>query len=272
MPRTEFETVPDELLELAELTVKHFRAAGYQVTIERSDLGYPYTPTLICKRATTTTIVEVDSRLRYKRVAEWLAYGHSCTRDTRFALVLPTLGEEANRHVAELAEKGVGLYNVIDDRLIEVMAPRDLGVNIELPPLPSRLRPVLASAYEHFRHARWREGFSDACQALEDESRTYLKKHSRTGRIQIMRASGAATLSSAKINRMTLGQLALTFSEIQVQNRTDAIIARSLASINRDRVGVTHFRGKRNVVERLRRNVGQHLWTIVAALRAIREC
>jgi hypothetical protein len=268
--RREYQTVPDELLDVADAAASYFENAGHRVTAERSELGYPYTPTLVCKRASMTTIVEVDNKVRPGRVDDWLSYGRSCTKDTRVALCLPSSTIVTAPQHAELQSKGAGLYTVLPAGVIESIPPQDLGINLQLPRLSGTLRGLLGSAYDQFKRSQWREGFADACQVLEVESRAYLKRGSKQGRIQVIRKAGAVVLTSKVIDKMTLGGLATAFASIQTQNHADAIIGRSLAAINRDRVGVSHFKGKANVEQRLRRNVGQHMWTIVGALKVLR--
>jgi len=68
---------------------------------------------------------------------------------------------------------------------------------------------------------------------------------------------------------MTMGQLAETFRNIQAQNHADNVIGRALATINRDRVGVAHHKRRKTTERRLRTNVGQHMWTIVAAMKEL---
>ena len=109
----------------------------------------------------------------------------------------------------------------------------------------------------------------DACQGLETEARRYLKKWTRTGRIKILRKKGPVTLTNAQIDRMTMGQLAEAFRDIQAQNQADNVIGRALATINRDRVGVVHHKRKKVTERRLRANVGQHMWTIIAAMKEL---
>ena len=66
---------------------------------------------------------------------------------------------------------------------------------------------------------------------------------------------------------MTMGELARTFANIQNQNQTDSLIGKTLQRVNTDRVGVVHHKSKARTEKRLRTNVGQHMWAIVAAMR-----
>jgi hypothetical protein len=237
---------------------------------ETVELGFPYTPTLLCKRQRTTIIVDVVTAVSTSRLVPWVAYAKSSGKDTRIALCLPERSERDTAAEAWLRQQGVGLYLVGPAGLVEIIAPADLGLAIQLPSLdslPRKLQKALGSAYDQFQRSHWREGFEDACQVLETEARRYLKTGCRSGRIIILSKKGPMVLSSSKIEKLTLGQLAGTYSNIQNQNYADSIIGQTLDKVNDDRVGVVHHKAKVRTETRLRRNVGQHMWAIVSALR-----
>ena len=106
----DFLTVPDELLVSAEKAADHFEGFGYQVTIEKQSLEYPYTPTLVCKRQSMTMLVEVASSVPKDRIVAWAAYGRSCASDTRVVLCIPVGSSLSVGDHAELRQLGVGLY------------------------------------------------------------------------------------------------------------------------------------------------------------------
>jgi hypothetical protein len=270
MPGRAYQTVPEELLPHADVAVNDFQNRGFRVHVERDELGFPYTPTFLCKRGNTTIIVEVDSKIRIDRLEAWVRYGSSCSKDTRVALCLPHALNVSTQQVTTLRQRRIGLYHAFPDRLEEHMPPADLAFNVQLPEpnsIPKPLRKILGSAYEQFARTQWREGFEEACQALESEARRYLNKWSKTGRIKVLRKGVPITLATNKINSMTMGQLANAFRDIQAQNHADTIIGKALTKINRDRVGVAHHKARPATERRLRTNVGQHIWTIVAALK-----
>jgi hypothetical protein len=274
MPRRTFKNVSVELLEYAECAAIDFKNRGYHVSIERDDLGFPYTPTLLCKRQSTTIIVEFYSHILMDRVDDWVAFARSSGRDTRVAVCLPPKAKVAPKHEQELRSKGVGLYVATGSELIEKILPNDLALNIKLPALaslPAKVRQMLGPAYEQFNRSQWREGFEDACQAFENAARRYFKAGCAPsrGRIVLIRRSGPYIPTSQQINRMTLGQLALAFSQIQSQTHADQVIGQALSRINRDRVGVVHHKSKVTTENRLRTNVGRHMWTIVAAMKEL---
>jgi len=143
--------------------------------------------------------------------------------------------------IATLQQKGIGLYAVFEDRAVEQVVPVDLALNVQLPELnslPRQVRELLGPVYEQFARSHWREGFEDACQVLETEARRYLHRWSRTGRIQVLRKHGPVALTAKEVNKMTMGQLAINFANIQAQNHADNVIGKALATVNRDRVAV----------------------------------
>jgi hypothetical protein len=205
-----------------------------------------------------------------KKLDEWIRYARSTSRDTRIAVCLPHTAKLTVQQMAKLQDKGLGLYVAAPQRVVERIVPADLALNVALPQLHSLqpgVRELLGSAYEQFSHTHWREGFEEACQALEAQARRYLNRWSRTGRIMVSRKKGPVLLTAKQINRMTMGDLASDFAKIQNQNHADSMIGQALARINKDRVNVVHRKKKYTTEKRLRSNVGQHMWTIVAALR-----
>jgi hypothetical protein len=265
-----FKTVADELLAHADIIADDFERRGFKVRVEHTDLGFSYTPTLHCRRGATTVIVELDGQIRIDRLEYWIRYAHSCGKDTRVALCLPSSVTVTAERIATLQQKGIGLYAAFPDRAVEQVAPADLALNVQLPELnslPRQIRELLGPIYEQFNRSHWREGFEDACQVLETEARRYLNRWSRTGRVQILRKTGPVALTAREVNRMTMGQLAANFADIQAQTHADNVIGQALATINRDRVGVAHYKRRATTERRLRTNVGQHMWTILAALK-----
>lgn len=131
----EFLTVPEELLKIASVVLEYFREYGYSVTIEKQSIDYPYTPTLVCKRGSTTLIVEVVDSIYTDRIGDWVSYGKSCWGDTRLALFLPSTVSVSAGELRKLHEDRVGLYLASSERVIESFAPADLAVNIDPPRL-----------------------------------------------------------------------------------------------------------------------------------------
>ena len=66
-----------------------------------------------------------------------------------------------------------------------------------------------------------------------------------------------------------MGELAATFGNIIIQNYSDRVIAEALATLNKDRTNVAHRKVKAATEVRLRKNVGQHMWVVVTALKEL---
>ena len=268
-----FKTVSIDLVEYAEQVADHFAARGYTVKVELSDPSFPFSPTLVCRRQRTSIIIEVFEQISFDRMLAWISYAKRVQRDTRVAVCVSEKVSISTDHERILKDQGIGLYIATENGVLERIAPGDLALGISLPALnslPRKLRPLLGPAYDQFERTQWREGFSDACQVLEDEARRYMKEGIRNGRITLIANNGRPRiLTSAAIDRLTLGQLAQAFSQIRNQNQADAIIGHALSSINPERVGVVHHKSRASTERRLRQNVQQHMWTIVGALKAL---
>jgi len=275
MARRSFLTVPDELIDCADRISDHFETHGFKLEVEESQLEYPYTPTVSCRREHTTLFVEVDNSANLARLEQWSRYARSCPNDTRIALALPGSQSLTARSERKLNELGIGVYAVFSDRVIERMTPRDQALNAQLPPIKSLgpvLREKLGHVYEQFVKSEWREGFEAACQVLEVEARRHLVSGCNTGRIVLLRPNGKPRqISEADIEAMTMGALAKAFAEIQTKNQADSQIASVLAAINKDRVRVVHHKGKPDTEASLRKNVGQHMWKIISGLKLLLE-
>ena len=268
MPKRVFQTIPDELLEVAEGAADYFDKMGYTVRVEKTELGFPSTPALLCSRLRTKVIVEVDAIVRIERLEQWAAYGRSAGDDLRVVLWLPR--EECLESGGEIRmrELGIGCTVFSAKSPIEKISGRDLALNVTLPPietLPKPARQVLGPAYEQFGAALWREGFETACQAFEAEARRYLKRH--RARIQLAGKKGPEQIMPAAVDKMTMGQLAGTYMRILNQNTNDSTIGKTLASVNKDRIAVAHHKGKKVTERRLRTNVGRHMWSLVNGLK-----
>ena len=264
--------MPDELVGHADAIAAWFEARGYRVRVEHKEVAYPYTPTLFCKRQSTTVLVEVDRKPPLERMLEWTRYCRSCNRDTRIALGMPDDVQRSPREDAVLRENGAGLY-LVGDAVVEAITPRDLALSMELPKLdamPKKLQRALGAVYEHFERSHWREGFEEACIVLETHARKYLAKGMRSGRIVLVNKNDSLSKTqAADVARMTLGQLAAAYAKIQIPSHADGTIAQVLARINADRIAVAHYKRTAAAEKRLRLNVGQHMWSVVSALREL---
>lgn len=273
MAKPDFLTLADELIAIAELAENYFETVGYTVTREPDVLDYPYTPTLRCKRHSTTIVVEVVDVIRAERIQEWTRYGRSSNKDFRVAIAT----DAAKGRQVDVEERirtlGAGIYLVGSSNTVEIHMPHDLSVNVELPELanmPLRIRKALGPMYEQFGRSQWREGFETGCQAFEDECRSYLKKGVSGGRIVVLDKLGRRrNLSEAAIDRLTMGQLGVAFANIQTPNHADTALAKVLAKITPRRNAVVHKKITPATEARLRRNVGKDVWLLFAGIKAV---
>lgn len=270
-----FLTVPIDLVEYAEAAITFFRDRGFKVKPEHFEVGFPDRPTIVCTRQGTKLIVEVTNKISRRSLEEWNRFGSSCSADTQFALCVPHTRSVSGPEITLLQKFKAGLYVATATDLEERIAPVDLALRMFLPEmrtLPRRVGRLVGPVYEQVNRGQWREAFKKASQVLEEQCRRYLKAGivGPTPRIVVLSKAGQPrVLNAKKINKLSLGQLAEVFGQIQKPNQSDALIGQVLASINPDRVNTTHFEGAKKTEKRLRGNVGQHMWRILAALKAV---
>lgn len=273
MPQWDFLTVADELLVPAIATADYYDGLGYAVATEPRELGYPFTPTLRCKRHSTTCFIEISEAVPLDRLREWVAFGRSARADTRVLLAVHERVSLSAKNGVALKNLGVGLVIVSSRGVTEAMPAQDLAVNVELPDTSGdskRLRTVLGPVYEHFDRNQWREGFEEACVALETAARAYLWKTLDSGRTVVLTDKGNPKgLTKAKVYRMTMGALARDFRNLSQQNHSDSVIGDTLTLVNDDRIRVAHKKRTAAAERALRANVGAQMWRIVGALREI---
>lgn len=273
MAKWEFLTVVDDLLVPAVAIADHFDGLGYAVVPEPREVGYPFSPTVRCKRQSTTCFIEVDEMVPLERLTEWTAFGRSAKGDTRVILAVPERVNISAKNGVALKKLGVGLLIVSIQGVTEAVPAQDLAVNVQLPDTskdPKRLRTVLGPVYEHFGRNQWREGFEEACVALETAAKAHLWKAIDSGRTVVLTDAGnVKQLTRAKVDQMTMGALAKDFGKMQQQAHGDSVIAGALTLVNKDRIRVAHKKRRPAAEKALRNNVGGQMWRIVAALREI---
>jgi len=269
-----FQTVADELIVVASVVFRHLRNHGYAVRAEVTDFAAPFTPTMSATRGATTLHIEVCGGIDIDRLSEWVDFGRSGIGDTRLTASLPSSVQIAASTVASLRKLGIGLFLIDGENVVEHLQAVDLAMKVELPRLakqPARVRQLLGHSYEQFDRGEWREGFEDACNALEEEARAYFARWSKTGRILVGSADGPRQMTAHEIRRLTAGQLAVQFRKIQSPTSLDIAAEQALSKINPDRVERVHRRRHKRTEARLRRNVGRHMWLIVNILRQLVE-
>lgn len=270
MPNPGFATVADDLAVCATSVVAHLRQHGYTVKIEPQQLGYPSVPTFSAKRAQTTMFVQVGRNPRSSILVAWTKYGKSCIKDTR--IVFATDKQPTHSAIQFLQDNRVGLCLYSAGRVVELLPPHDLAINIGLPNLEDfqgKVRRWLAPTYEEFENGNWFKGFEEACKLFEEKARLYFRVFSQSGRIKIITKSGPTTMSRQAIEKLSMGQLKDKFEKIVSPTRDDQQTGDALARINADRIGVTHKKNRAATERRLRKNVGQHMWVIISALQIV---
>jgi hypothetical protein len=272
MSRRKYETLAPEMEEYADRVADDFENHGYSVRVEKRELGFPYTPTLLAKREHTTIVIDVCSSISLSRLDNWVSFGRSCGHDLQVVVCVSDSVSLSTKDHDNIRSRNCGLVTVGNTDVIHLITSRDLGLNIPLPnrsSLSPRLRALLGTAYDRFDNGLWREGFDEACRVFEVAARQHLKRWIKTGRIQLVTKKGPKKITGAKVEKLTIGQLAETFGQIQAKTRTDSQVEQTLAAINKDRVSLVHHKHKKWTENRLRKNVGRHMWAIVDALRLL---
>jgi hypothetical protein len=274
VPAGDFKTIPDELLHVAADAESHFENEGYAVDLEKREIGFPFTPAIVCRRGHETVIVEVYSSLDRQHADRWIRYCKSQTVDTRFCAFVRSTAPLDQSDIAYAHEMRMGLRVHNDTSHIEVRPPLDLGVHVALPnlrDLPTRLRPLLGGAFKKINENDWRDGLNEAYAEVEQHARDYLKAGIASGRIIIARTRnrvvGVVTVEDAE--KMTLGEMKNAFGNIQNQNHKDSVIGGTLAMINQTRVGLAHKRRAAAVEAALRLQVGQHMYAVITCLEEL---
>lgn len=267
-----FRTVSDELIECATAVVQDFRQRGFTVSIEKHEIGFPYTPTLYCRRKQTRIIIEVMDKISATRMHEWVAYGHSAGQDFQVAICLPQNTKILDGDLTMMRNQQIGVYLADATIVREQVAPVDLGINVTLPEIKKenmKVRRLLGRAYDHFNNGHWREGFEAACQGFEDEARRYMKRHIKSGRIRCLSRGRPNSPTDKHVNRLSMGQLGELFAMIISPNHADSLIGETLKTVNKDRINVVHRTEHLRTEKRLRQNVGRHMWSLMNAVKEV---
>lgn len=269
MAASPYKTLSESSLSAAEDAETYFGNLGYAIKRESSEMGFPFTPAFVATRQPTKVVVEVLSEVDADRIDEWKCYCNACQTDTRmmFIATKPVTADV----MALLAKHKMGLIHFSNGVRTHVLESMDIAFQILLPDLsglPRSLRAVLGPAYEHFERKNWREGFEDACIALETQVRPYLWNAIDTGRLTIYSKNGSVkNMTKAQVFRMTLGQLGAAFRSSAPVNHLDSTLGDLILNINSERIKVAH---KKYKAERtLRQKVPLHTLSIINAMKKI---
>ena len=271
--KVHFSTVPDELLHIAIGAHAHFSMLGFRLIPEQSEIEYPRTPTLVGRRRHSTYL------LRWRKIGRenacaWARYGRSCDSDVQVAFAIPN-NPGAKQADMELCRKErIGIYTFdVAGEATEIVAPVDLALHVELPELrtfPPKVRAIVAPFYEKFERGDWRDGFADACLAIEDECRKNLRSRIGKPGVRILDKSGRPiNLTIKQINRSTLGKLAGYYLAISTPNTLDSLLAKTLPTINPERIAAVHNRRLPATEKKLRKLAGRRMHSILNCLREL---
>lgn len=268
-----FRTVGTELEDAANAAVRYFREKGYSAVVEPSEFEYPSTPTMRCKRGSSTVLIEAAIAIRLDVVEAWAAYAKSRSESTSIGFLVAEPPGVTSEVLLALKQRNVGLFSFGAGEIVELLPAQDLTVAVQLPPLAS-LKPAAARlirpCFEKIERGEWLDGFRDSCQVLELLAVKHLKDGVQRGRLTFRNKNGAAiTYSLKRIGKLPQGALAQAFAEIVTPIQTDVIYQKALASTNPDRVMAVHKTARARNSSRFRATVGKHLWTIVSALRQV---
>ncbi|MBX3104002.1 MAG: hypothetical protein KF867_03410 [Cryobacterium sp.] len=268
---TDFVLVPVDLLDAVVTYGNWLEANGFRLEAEPYDLEYPNSPVLKGVRAQQSHFYEVASSVNVLRAEEWVKYGRASTQDTRYVVAIANGNSVSPSELSRLRELGVGV-DIIENSSVNHLCPaHDLSLNVEFPTLSKKLHRSLGNARDLFSQGNWKESFEDACQALETEARDYLRKAVRGGRVSFVNDRGKTVVyTEAQVSGMTLGGLAIAFTNLVGPTQTESRVAQALTRINPRRVTVAHFKYKSGKRARdLRTQVGKDLIVIVNSMKML---
>lgn len=269
-----FLTVPTELQPVAHACFGYVTSQGHSIKIEYANHDVPEAATLYTVDGKDEHYFLVDSKYKAARVALWTAFGRSCGEPTFVSICLPNNANLKTVALAALREFGVGLYTLNEnDELQKIIEPKDLTLNIALPPLNqlgAAKRRKLIPVYELFKDGDWKRGFEEACKVIEASARRQLVSQAKLGMVRVIGKKGAAkAVKDSEVKKMPLGALADVFCKKIGATHIDSLLCGGLKRINPDRVNVAHGKLKGATAARLRKNVGRHMWTIHNLLRSL---
>lgn len=270
----EFNTIPEELLHVAVDSAVFFEEQGYTVHIERRDIGFPFVPAFVAEMEHETHVVEVTSNPDSDRCERWVRYAQSQASDTRFHIAVRGVPDLDPKVLALAISKRIGLLHHNDENIQTIREAADLAVHVALPEireLRPKLRPLLSRPFRKIRDGDWRDGLEGAYHEVEQLARDYLKDGVEKSTIKVVISNKKTTrvVSPEEIDRMTLGQLGVAFSNIEKKNQKDSLIGATIAMINQSRIDLAHKRKNPRAEENLRRSIGQNMYAVMNCLEEI---
>ena len=267
-----YSTLAPDIVEHADLFHAYLKSHGFKVEIEPGDPSFPFPPTLLGKMAGGHWYVEVSNVCNLARLRTWIAYSKTRQKETKVCLLLPQQSTLSGDIMRTLRELGIGLFISDGTKIDELLRPKDISLPSSLPDIAlekAKLRIMLTPIYRKFDAGDPIDGFKDACQLLEDLARSRFVADFTSQRIKMDPNGTNAKLKVERVKKMTLGQLAIAYSEIVAPNLLDSNLAKALAAINGDRVDAVHHTNNVKLINKVKKNCSKHMWTIVNALRQL---
>lgn len=273
MTSPSFLTISDDLIHVANDAFAHFTDSGFNLEIEPTDLGFPTTPALVCRRGHERVVVEIISGFDKTRLKRWVDYCKSQTEDSRFCVIAFRPSDVENKLIEFCSTHSVGLIVHDNEKLMPMRAPVDLAVHAALPELSdlkASVRPILAPAYQKFADGDWRDGLYAAYSEVEEMARENLIAEIDSGKSIYRTYRGKQVeVTSKEAGKMTLGQLAIAYGNISKPTHKDARIHQTLSLINETRVGLAHKRKKAEVEKKVRTEAGMHIHAVTNCLEEL---
>jgi len=264
--KVQFLTVPSELQPIVHACMAALRGRGFALKPEHAENDYPESATILARQSGEQHFYIFDAVVKPKRAELWAGYGRSCSKPTFVVHCIPQGSTISGNTVARLRTLGVGLTMVDNTgKLTPLTAPVDLTLNLQLPPHDRHRAPIkraLQQIHPIFEAGDWKRGFEESCKLIEKTARAYLLREVRASMVQIPGAKGPKTLTETQVNKLTLGQLADVFCNKLAPKQIDSLLCNGLKRINPDRINIAHGKMTTRKQNRLRGNVGRHMWAI----------
>lgn len=272
MPRS-YVTLSPDLVEYADAAADYLKGAGLRVAVEPPSLHFPNTPTMTGTRHSTQYIVEVAPVAEPTKFIDWVHYGRAREKETFIVLVLPGGTNVSMDDLAKLRTLGVGVFTSTTAGLTTLIDAVDVSTTVGLPDLSHEkraLRLLLNPPFQRISGGAVIDGFKDAATVFEGAARDHLKQGVLSTRIRFVTAGGnPRTATGRQISKLTLGQLGGLYGEITAPTQADDLVRRAIESILKDRNDAVHNCNTPAIVRRIKKNVRQHVYAIVNAMREI---
>ncbi len=265
------------LWSCAEIVRKHFTSKGYTALVEGRLNGAPYSPTFRFVRKPEVLLIEVVEKITTREknsIADW---NNFCklerSQPTYFVFGVCDATSLTNLDEELASSCGVGILVTDSNSIRNKVAPKDVSISAQLPKLglmPTKVRRLLGKAYDHFDKSEFQLSYESACREFEKESRNYLKRHQRSGRI-VFQSSGKPPrkYTNSAIEKLTMGQLLGVFETIQMPNYSDKRVIHGLRQIVALRNLLIHHSNKLQAQKALRENFEKLLWAIIDASKEV---